>query len=112
MASTTNPTLIKDLAGTVKAGTAGKAEVTRLVITNTNASTTFVQIFDALTANVTLGTTVPLVTIPVVATTGNYTLESGRFPWLFDTQMSVAATTTALGLTGSGTGVYVTVWVN
>lgn len=112
MSSPTSATLFQNVNSTGMNVTNGKAEVTRFIAVNTTGATAFLQVFDAPITSVTLATTVPLMTIPIVATTGSYTWEAGRFPWLFDNQMSVASTTAGLGSTGSANGVFITVWVN
>ncbi len=70
---------------------------------NTNASQGYVQIFDVATAGgVTLGTTVPNLSIPIAATnTGGYTLSLQGMQ--FANGIQVAATTTATGSTALGT---------
>src|SRR6266478_6226926 len=112
MASPTSATLFQNVNSTGMNVTNGKAEVTRFIAVNTSGATAFLQIFDSPITSVTLATTVPLEVIPLIANTGIYTWEAGRFSWLFDNQMSVALTTAGLGSTGSANGVFITVWVN
>lgn len=66
---------------------------------NPNSTPIFVQIFNALPANVTLGTTPPIAFVPIAATsTGGWSISPLALGSL-RTAISVAATTTA---TGSG----------
>ena len=64
---------------------------------NPNSQQIYVQLFNALPANVTLGTTVPVAFVPIAATTtGGWSISPlalGGFP----VAISVAATTTAEG---------------
>lgn len=76
---------------------AGKLYALRLV--NTTGATAYLQIFDALTANVTVGTTVPNWVIRLGAN------ESLSLPWVlpvdFANGLVIAGTTTAGGNTGA-----------
>ena len=69
-------------------------------IGNADATAVFVHFYDALIADVTVGTTAPKVTIGVAATSGDsFSIPGGIF---FETAISVAATTTIGGNTGPG----------
>lgn len=74
------------------------------VLMNTGAATCFLQIFNTTAANVTLGTTVPVLSIPVSVNSatvpGITALSLSNSPMPFNVAMSVAATTSA---TGGGT---------
>lgn len=82
------------------------------LIQNTNASVCYVQVFDSLAANVTLGTTVPKLFIPLGPNTGGPTQSSPtQLSTLgFATALSVAATTTPTGNTTCATGVAANIW--
>ncbi len=69
---------------------------------NPNAAQAYVQIFNVASGSVTLGTTVPLLSVPIAATqTGGFAL--GTVGAQFGTAISMAATTTATGLTANST---------
>lgn len=72
---------------------------------NTNGSTAFVQIFDAASdGDVTLGTTVPVMSFAVPAS-GGYDIPPSRIPLRrFQNGIVVAATTAATGDTEVTTG--------
>lgn len=64
---------------------------------NPNAQQIYVQLFNALPANVTLGSTLPVAFIPIAATsTGGWSISPLSLGG-FNTAISVAATTTAMG---------------
>jgi hypothetical protein len=80
--------------------TAGK--LYGLHVDNTaNASKTYIQVFNLLAANVTLGTTVPFYAF-VILTSGVYDFAWGEPGITFGTAISFALTTTATGLTAQG----------
>jgi hypothetical protein len=85
------------LSTTVKLVKASHGIVSIVHCWNPNAQQIYVQIFNALPANVTLGSTVPVAFVPIAATsTGGWSISPlalGGFP----TAISVAATTTATG---------------
>lgn len=78
---------------------------------NTSGATAFLQFFDALAANVVLGTTKPLFVIVLVANVGYENVDFYP-PTVFSTACSVFSTTTAEGSTGSAAGVFAQAWVN
>jgi hypothetical protein len=70
---------------------------------NVNGSTSYVQIFNALTGSVTLGTTPPTQTVPIAAnSTNGFTLNLVGMQ--YSTAISVAVTTTDNGNSAPGTG--------
>jgi hypothetical protein len=81
------------------------------MISNPNASPCFLQVFNATSGNVTLGTTVPLLSIPL-ASSNNSILgpQVNVVLGQFSTAISVAATTTATGNTTCATGVVANLW--
>lgn len=83
----------------------------KILVQNRSAAVAFVQVFNALAANVILGTTVPLFQILLPATTGQEQVDFNP-PIMMDTAMSVFSTTTDGGLTGSAAGVNLQVWIN
>jgi hypothetical protein len=77
-----------------------------LVDNTLNAAISYVQVFNNLAANVTLGTTVADLVIPVQANgTVNFLLGP---QFVFNRGLSIAVTTTQNGLTAPGTAVDVT----
>mgnify|MGYP001586664712 CR=1 FL=1 len=90
---------------TVK-GTAGT--VTGYYVYNPNATVAYVQFFNVASATtVTLGTTVPDLTIGIPATAGANLLGDGI---TFSLGIKIACTTTALGLTAPSTGLDVNIY--
>jgi hypothetical protein len=68
----------------------------KLRITNRTTSVRYVKLYNATAANVTVGTTTPIDTIPVPANASDYTVLTESFGGLgltFDTALSIAATT-------------------
>lgn len=80
------------------ATTDGGAVVTYVHIYNLDAATTYLQLYDALAANVTVGTTTPTYTI-AVPTSGWIDNTDGEGIWRFQHGLVVAATT---AIDGSG----------
>lgn len=78
-----------------------------LHIINPNATDAFLQCFDALAADVTVGTTVPTYSFLLPGGTGASNrgayAEQFEAPLQFNTALSIAITTTATGNTGPGT---------
>lgn len=85
--------------------------VVTIELVNTTGSVAWVQVFNALAANVTLGSTVPLFSIPLAATNGFDTLDFGPNAMDFDTGLTLGATTAVAGGTPAGAGVYAQVVV-
>jgi len=68
----------------------------KLRITNRTTTVRYVKLYNATAANVTVGTTTPIDTIPVPANASDYTVLTESFGGLgltFDTALSIAATT-------------------
>lgn len=84
----------------------GTATVGKLIFVNTTGAAAFIQIFDAAAASVTIGTTRPLFSLPLAATTGYVELHFDYPGYNFSTRLSVFSTTTAEGSTGSASGVF------
>jgi hypothetical protein len=74
---------------------------------NPNASVCYLQVFNTTTP--TLGTTVPILSLPVPATSGA-NIPPGSLATAFNTAISVAATTTPTGSTTCTTGMTVNLW--
>ena len=93
------------LAGTKAVVKASAATLSGLSIGNPNGSIGYVQVFNKLTAGVTVGTTAPdlVFTLPASGTL-NLSFPTGIE---FDTGIVVAATTTVSGATGVSTGLVV-----
>lgn len=83
------------------------------MITNGVATACWLQVFNAVSGSVTLGTTVPVLSIPLPLATGQATIQAPQTALIlasFSTAMSVAATTTPNGSTTCGTGATVQLW--
>jgi hypothetical protein len=97
------PGVLSALAGTVTAVSTSSVRLTTLSCYNTNASASYVQLFAASTANVTLGTTAPNFVLSLPA---SQSVTFNMYPGIgFNGALSAAATTTATGSTGVSTGV-------
>lgn len=105
-----NTTHLRNVNDTVVNATAGRAVVTDIFAINTSGATAFVQVFDSAASGVTLGTTRPVLSITLAATTGLQHLAFSQ-GIVFETRCSVASATAAEGSTGSADGVFVQVWV-
>ena len=81
------------------------------IIENAQNAITFVQLFDAASGSVTLGTNKPDLEIAVAANGGSgatmYALPLPAVGWPFGTALTIAATTTSGGNTGSANGISV-----
>lgn len=84
----------------------GKVTLAGLSIVNNQAAVIFVQLFDALLANVTLGTTVPDYEFSVAAST-SVVVPIATNGVLFRTGIVVGSTTTEKGATPSAAGVII-----
>lgn len=109
MAETQAGQHLRNLNATAQAGTAGVASVSKILLTNTTGVTVFVQMFDAAAADISLGTTVPLLQIPLAATSGAEDLDFFP-PWYITRQLSLYATTDSEGNTGAVDGVFVQIF--
>lgn len=89
----------------------GEVAISHLIAYNTSGATAYIQLFNAAAANVTLGTTRPLFTVALPATTGWKDIQFSP-PLRFPTRLSAFSTTTPEGLTGSAAGVFLQVMVN
>lgn len=112
MASPVSTTHLRNLDETGQNVSNGGCHVKKLVLTNSSAAVAWVQIFDLAAADVTLGTTRPLVSIPLAATSGFADLDFELAGWFFATRFSVFSTTTQEGSTGSADGVMLQAWIN
>lgn len=92
---------------TVQAVKVGPGNMYMLTVINTNVTDMYVQVFDALAASVTVGTTVPKYVFPVLGQSG----YDGQFqvPMRFETGLCYACTTTPTGAGDPGTGLTVSV---
>ena len=98
--------LLRNLNATGQNVTAGENHILKFYAINVSGSAAFVQLFDLAAGSVTLGTTIPLISMPVAATAGSAELPFD-FPGLhFQIRCSAFATTTADGSTGSASGVF------
>lgn len=90
------PQIGNALSTTVITVKPGSGALSLLQCYNPNSSQIYVQLFNLLKAAVTLGTTVPLLSIPIAATsTGGFALSPAGI--IFTGAISAAATTTATG---------------
>lgn len=76
--------------------------------TNTNASVCYLQIFNTASGSVTLGTTAPIITIGLPATSSAHIMWP--YPIQFGTAISIAATTASKGASTCGTGMAVNIF--
>lgn len=90
---------LKATKATVKSG---RSRLYGFSLYNPDASFTFVQVFDALEDNVTVGTTASKTTFAVPAT--SQVTVMFPYPVEFNTGIVVAAATTATGNTAQSTG--------
>lgn len=88
---------------------AGPVDIAGYHILNTEAAPTYLQVFFALAANVTVGTTTPDMVIPLPAS-GGATMKFDNKGWGVKTGLTIASTTTPTGSTTAGT--YCTLWRN
>lgn len=102
------PKFISALSTTVTDVKARKGKVKALHVENPNGSKIFVQFFNALAADVTLGTTAPYYSLVVPANGAMDAWPGGPAQDSDGVEhpvaISVAATTTATGSTAPGTG--------
>lgn len=103
-------TRLQVLNATGQAGTAGKSNICKIVLTNSSGAVAWVQMFDLAIASVTIGTTVSAFAVPLAATTGH--VEIDFFPgWVVQNQLSIFSTTGDAGASGSSSGVSAQIWV-
>lgn len=93
---------LSNSAVSVKAS-AGKLK--RYYIFNPDSATCMLQIYNVASGSVVVGTTVPIMTLPIPA--GGGANDSSIEGWNFDTAISLAATTTAGGSTACGANLVV-----
>ena len=104
----TSPFFNSALLGTVTNVKTSAGNVYAWSIGNPNSSVAYVQVFNALAVNVTLGTTTPSYSIPIPASSGsNFTIP---VPVGHSTAISVAATTTATGAVAPSSGLVVNIF--
>ena len=75
----------------------GKVQVKRIIVTNVDSAVRYLQTFDALTDDVTVGTTAPTMPYAIPATA---TLEI-PLDKVYETGLVYAVTTTSTGSTGA-----------
>jgi hypothetical protein len=92
--------------GTIQPIALSTARLFGLYAINTSGAAAYVQIFDALVANITLGTTAPDEQL-LVASAGTAYLLLPQDGLYFANAISVQSTTAVSGSTGSASGVYV-----
>lgn len=96
------------LTATKTSVTTAPGRIHGVEIASINTTDIFVQFFDALAADVTVGTTTPDYVLFIAASDG--TNRTGKdayfsFPWKFNKSIVIAATTTATGNTAPGTAI-------
>lgn len=92
------------LNATVQAIKTSAGQLGKVQCDNNNAAWTYIQIFNATTGNVTLGTTAPAGIVPLAPSlSGGFALSLVGDQ--YSTAISVAATTTATGSTAPGTAI-------
>ncbi|SRR5229473_7820353 len=114
MASLAKSTQFTNLNATGQNVTAGIAMIVSMVITNAQGASAWISLYDlGDQSKVTIGTTVPALTVNLAAnTTLNVRFDPG---WAIDKGLSVFSTTTDPangGNTGSSNGVHGQFWVN
>ena len=77
--------------------------ILKLHVSNPNAAIMYVQLFDLATGDVTVGTTIPTMSLQIPASS-SFTFE---LDLAFATAITYACTTTATGSTDPGTGLIV-----
>lgn len=96
------PSLAAALSTTVTAIKASAGSLYLVQCYNPNATVAYAQVFNIASGSVTLGTSTPLLSVPIPATSnGGFAMST--VPVAFGTAMSWAATTTATGSTAPGT---------
>jgi hypothetical protein len=97
------PSLQGALSTTVQSIKSSAGSLYMVLCYNPNATVEYVQVFNIASGSVTLGSSTPLMSIPVPATqNGGWSMSA--VPAAFGTAMSWAATTTFNGSTAPGTG--------
>lgn len=91
-----------DADNTAQTLKAGKTYLHKIIVENPNGAKAYVQLFDALAADVTVGTTVPDYVVPVLAGAG--TVDDYIPGILFTKGVTYACTTTPTGSTDPTTG--------
>ena len=97
----------ENLDQVVVAVKASQGRIYSIQAVNTQGAVTFIQIFDAATGSVTLGTTTPDMQMTLAATSGYINVPLPPQGVQFDTAISIAASTAASGGSGSDDGVEV-----
>ena len=100
------PFLNTSVSNTAIAVDANGGVLYSLVVYNPNASVEWVQLFNAATANVTVGTTTPVASYPVAAS-GSTVVLINDIGIGFSAAISIATTTTATGGTAPGSALTV-----
>ena len=97
----------RDLAATKPQVFTGTGTLLGIQVCNNQAAVVFIQLFDALSANVTLGTTLPDWEFSVPASSSTTTIALPVNGLKLRIGLVAASTTTEGGLTGSAAGVQV-----
>jgi hypothetical protein len=97
----------RDLAATKPQVWTGEGTLMGIQVCNNQAAAVFIQLFDALAANVTLATTNPSWEFSVPASTSTTTVALPPCGLKLRIGLVAASTTTEKGLTGSAAGVQV-----
>lgn len=94
--------LLNALSTTVTSVKSSAGELGLMQCYNPNTSQVYIQVFNVASGSVTLGTTTPLLSIPIgPSATGGFAMPNPGMN--FSTAISVAATTTATGSTAPST---------
>jgi len=97
----------RDLAAAKPQVWTGEGNLMAVQVCNNQAAAVFIQLFDALAANVTLATTNPSWEFSVPASTSTTTIAIPTCGLKLRVGLVAASTTTEKGLTGSAAGVQV-----
>lgn len=88
----------------VQVGPAGQRNLGGVTVYNPNGAVEYIQLFDALSGSVSLGTTVPKMVLPIPATTAVSLNPGSTGGVTFFTGIAAAATTAAIGTSAPATG--------
>ena len=90
-----------DLDESEEQADAGSGEMVGIWACNANASVRYLKIYDGIASGVTVGTTVPDMTLPIPPSDGGFYMRIPADGWSYSTGLTVAATT---GIADADTG--------
>lgn len=98
-------THFRNLNATPTQVTLTKASILKMIVTNASGQPAFVQVFDADPVAITLGTSIPMFSVPCAATAG-FTSVNFDGGLLINQMLTLYSTTTPEGSSGSNSGVF------